>query len=231
MKSSAPIRIEGTHTVSLTGQTLPIESHETAARRPPTSHRNRLQHWLTRFTHPTPCITVVGVSAALLAYSAFTHAQITRPHSRPSRDMAAHALAGGRAPETSLLDSLRSDAAKAHNRLLSRRFELRSVLESIELAATRKGWQVDLTLPSPLAAPGGWTNLVGYPASLHLTPARPGSTPSFASLLEWLEEISRLPKHIEITQITIDRSSPQHLSVRAGLLVPALLENAEAPPE
>ena len=231
MKSPTPIRIEGMHTASLAGPSLQFQSGHAAILHPPKSRRSRQQGWLARLTHPTTCTSIVGISLALLAYSGFTSARLTRPHPQPTRDMADLALAGGRAPESSVLESLRRDAAKAQNRILSRRFELRSVLESVELAATRKGWQVDLTLPPPIAAPQGWTNLVGYPASLHLTPAHPGASPSFASILEWLDEIARLPKHVEIAQLTIDRTSAHPLTVRAALIVLAQPENAETPPE
>lgn len=187
--------------------------------------------WIETATHPRACWAVVGVSIALLGFSARVGSDLAG-HPRPSpRSAEVRPPNTGSDPEPSALDALRLDANHARSRLIGSRRELNSLLERIEGDAERRGWHVQLTLSPPIPSPGGVAELVTYPAVLQLSPSIPGKPPGFGALVEWLEGISALPRRAEVTGLTLSGHGPRRGSARVELQVLGKKANEETAPE
>ncbi|MGE3312362.1 MAG: hypothetical protein AB7O66_20545 [Limisphaerales bacterium] len=209
--------------------------------RRPTLRNNEIEGgWLEAATSPRVCASVIGVSLVLLAYAALTGStmipKVQRvPTAARTGDPAGEDAGVSRDPaiDSVRLKTLRESALRSRTRLVADSNEVRSILAAVEGVALRLGWRTEMALAPPVEAPGGWTELKGYRAILQLTPSRAGTPSVFPSLVQWIEEISRMPKHVEVVQLAFGRDHERRWSARVTIEMLGLSndDDGKTPPE
>jgi hypothetical protein len=195
VKPAVSLRIVDTPPQSGTAQVLtPADPRPAPAARVSSAGSPGFE-WLAQSTF---ALVLVLLSAGLMAWSGYLrnarrHAP-QRPASAPTHEV--------NDIDPATFGGLKQGADIALRRLLPDRKGFTALMARLDTQARQLGWNVSLDVAAPLDAPGGLEELTLHRAVMDLVPddmERAG----FASLLEWLDGISRLPVHAEIAALNL----------------------------
>lgn len=186
---------------------------------PARTRRGSGSNWLEKATQPVVCATVVGLSLALLIYSAVVGSSMLQRPSPAAWEASSAALVGGAAIQEEALQALREDVEVATTRLIGDRQELKAVFERLENEARKRGWNADITVSPAVISPDPRSDLRMHPAIVQLSPVNPSYPPGYASLVEWLKGVTSAPKHTEVTGLHLNRIGTRPWTVRVEVQV------------